>query len=174
MKKTGKRIFVWYKDAIAAGVLFLIFAYAVYASKDIRTLIAASVNAKFFPTIVGIFGMALSAVNLIKGMISGNALRAAELAAGQSEDTIDPEQRIWNIKIILNILLLIAYLLIIEVLGFVPASALYMIAQIYLMANKARPKPAVAIIVAVAVALICYLFFRNAFYLMLPQGLMPF
>lgn len=155
-------------------MLLLVFAYAVYASKDIRTMIAASVDAKFFPTIIGIFGMILCAVNLIKGIISGNARKASELAAGQPEQAGDADQRVWNIKIILNIALLIAYLLIIEPLGFVPASALYVIAQAYLLAGRTRPRPATVVILAAAVAVLSYLFFRNAFYLMLPQGFMPF
>jgi hypothetical protein len=170
----AKQMLHWYRDAASATVLLLIFAYTLYGAKDIKTLIAASVDAKFYPVVISITGILLCAINLVKGIKSGNELKKGDLAAGLPKEEIDPNKRIGDTKIILSIVSIIVYLALIQVLGFVPSSVLYLIAQIYLLTDQKKPKLIMVVIVSVAASVITYLLFPNIFYLMLPQGIMPF
>lgn len=165
----------YYRDAIAATVLLLIFAYFLYASQDIKVMIAtAGVDAKFFPTAICISGIFLSTINIVLGVIQGGNARREALASGGEVGEISRENWIIAIKSAATVLIIILYLFLIGVLGFVPASVLYLFGQICLLSSMEKRKLIVYAVVAVSVSLVCYLFFRNVFNLMLPKGIMPF
>lgn len=163
------RLFHWYKDALAAAVLLLIFAFFLSASEHIQVMIASSVDAKFFPIVICVFAIVLCAVNVVTGIVRGNRLRQAE--SGQEQESgLDKSTAL---KSALSVVYIIVYLALIEPLGFILASVLYLFGQIMLLSQRGKRHPLLYLVIAAAVSLACYLFFRNVFYLMLPSGLLP-
>lgn len=160
----------WYKDALAAAVLLLIFAFFLSSSEHIQVMIASSVDAKFFPIVICSFAMVLCAINVAVGIVRGNRLRRAEAGWEEQSGQVDKEAAV---KSALSIAWIIVYLALIEPLGFVLASALYLFGQIMLLSQRGKRRPLLYLVIAAAVSLACYLFFRNVFYLMLPSGLLP-
>lgn len=172
MKDSILRLLHWYRDALAAAVLLLIFAFFLSSSRHIQVMIASSVDAKFFPIVICTFGIILCAVNVAAGVVRGNKLRRKEI-----EEAIGPnvssEEKSAAIKSVVSIVSIIVYLVLIEPLGFVIVSALYLFVQIMLLSERGKRNPILYVVIAVVVSAACYLFFRNVFYLMLPSGLLP-
>ncbi len=173
MKESILRMIHWYRDALAAVVLLLIFAFFLSSSRHIQVMIASSVDAKFFPIVICSVGIVLCAINVALGIVRGNKLRSEEseqTAVGQASAS----ERSAAVKSALSIVSIIVYLVLIEPLGFILASALYLFVQIMLLSERGKRHPIIYVVIAVAVSAVCYLFFRNIFYLMLPSGILPF
>ena len=57
-------------SAVFAVVLFICFALIIYLTKDIKLLVVnTTVNARFWPIIIGIGGCALSVIMLIQSIM---------------------------------------------------------------------------------------------------------
>lgn len=175
MVKQLRNILRWYRDAVSAAVLLLVFGFFLYASQDIRVMLSSSgVTAKFFPTLICLCGTVLCAVNVVSGLISGNAARREALSGTEEAETEDHAAWTVAVKSALSIGFMILYLVLIRLLGFVPASILYLFGQMCLLTEHWKRKWLLFAVISVAVSVICYVFFRNVFHLMLPKGMMPF
>ncbi len=170
-----RKILHWYRDAASAAVLLLVFGYFLYAGRDIHVMLSASgVTARFFPTLICLFGIVLCGVNMVSGLISGNAARKKALGeAGEAERDSNGN---WSVavKSVLSVGIIILYLVLIDLLGFIPASVLYLFGQMCLLTESWKRKWLLFAVISVAVSVISYVFFRNVFHLMLPKGIMPF
>ena len=168
-KEQIKKFLHCYKDTLAAIVLFLGFAFFLLYSQTIKVLISSGVTAKFMPSVICVLGMVLSAVNIVTGTVQGHkALRNDE------EIEIKPQDPVVVLKTVLSIVFIILYLLLAGRIGFVLATVLYLFGQICLLSETWRKKWWLYLAIAIIVAVACYLFFRNAFHLMLPSGILPF
>lgn len=175
MNHSVEKLLHWYRDAISAAVLLLIFACFLYASKNINVMLSSSgVTAKFFPILICTIGIILCAVNVVSGLIRGNAARRQELKGAAPVEPVSHERRIVAVKSALSIAIIVLYLILIDLLGFVPASILYLFGQICLLTDSWKKKWPLYLAISIAVSIVCYLFFRSVFHLMLPKGIMPF
>ena len=174
MSRFSGKVLRWYRDAISSAVLFLIFALFMLSSRRIHVMISSGVTAKFFPMLISGAGMALSAVGFVSGLRRGNAERhkAEGNKAPAAERTA--EDRAAAVKSAVSVALIVAYIVLIGTLGFVPASALYLFVQICVLSENWKKRWPLYAVVALVVSVVCYVFFRNVFYLMLPKGIMPF
>ena len=173
MKNDLPRILHWYRDAIFAGILFLIFAFFLFSSRHIQVMLASSVDAKFFPTVICTAAMVLCAVNIVTGVLRGNAARQKELGDHTEHAGSTASEKNVAVRSALSIALIIVYLILLKPLGFVIASSLYLFIQIMLLSERGKRHPVLYILISIAVSVLCYLFFRNIFYLMLPSGILP-
>ncbi len=168
-KEQIKKFLHCYKDALAATVIFLTFGFFLLYSQTIKVLISSGVTARFMPTVICALGMALSAINIAVGTMKGLKSYHSE-----AEAAVEPQDPIVVLKTVLSIAFIILYLLLAGRLGFVVATVLYLFGQISLLSESWRKRWWLYLIIAIIVAVSCYLFFRNTFHLMLPRGILPF
>ncbi len=175
MSQSAKKLLHWYRDALSAAVLLLIFAFFLYSSQDINVMLSSSgVTAKFFPVLICAVGIVLCGINVVSGLIRGNAARRHESDVAAGSDDTARENRIVAVKSALSIGIIVLYLILIDLLGFVPASVLYLFGQICLLSDLGKKKWALYLAISVLVSVVCYVFFRSVFHLLLPKGMMPF
>lgn len=112
-----RKILHWYRDTASAAVLLLVFGYFLYAGRDIHVMLSASgVTARFFPTVICLFGIVLCAVNMVSGLISGNAAHKKELGKAGEAESDSNENWIVAVKSVLSVGIIILYLVLINLL----------------------------------------------------------
>lgn len=158
-----------YRRTISAGFVFLVSAfYFIYALFFIESHSVRGVpDSAFIPKIVGCCMLALSGVLLV------SSVRADR--QGESDAQAATEK-----KEFLNVLgtaaILLAYILLVEPLGFLPATGLYLFAQFLYLTDSAKlrqPKTyAVYLAIALGVSAAIYFLFLKAFHLILPAGIL--
>jgi uncharacterized membrane protein len=156
-----------FKEALL-GLFFLVFfALVIVFSKDIKVLIISSVDAKFWPRIVGIFGCIVSLVHLIQGLISGMDGRKAQAAEGV-EITVassSPEGK-------MTLGLIFLFVLGINIIGFLPMAIIYLFLQLAVLKPKEERNYVKIAAVAVIFSTIVWAAFRYGFNMMLPSGVL--
>ncbi|MDR2589266.1 MAG: tripartite tricarboxylate transporter TctB family protein [Spirochaetales bacterium] len=155
------------KKNIISGFFFLALSVFIYAvSYTIKLVKADSLGPQFFPRLVS-FIMAQLAVYLI----AVNALRLRR----NREKT---EKKIFklNIPLIVTSVLLVAYGLLINSLGFIVTTMLYLFVQIYMLLPLECLKKRSYMIITACVSLLTpvfiYYLFYMAFNIFLPVGIL--
>lgn len=154
------------KDLISA-IFFLAFAVFVFVqSFHIRMSTADSLGPQFFPRIISIVMAALAAVQLARNIDGFKASDEEAAASGLS----------FNLPLILTVGLLIGYFLLLEKVGFIILTTVYLFCQIYLLLPKGSLANKKTLIISVAVALVMptaiYMLFYHGFMIFLPPGIL--
>jgi len=151
------------------GVVFLVIAWFYYKGTFIekKGFMEAEYGPEFLPRIyVSLF------VVLSLCLIISNVRKA------RREKVVDQEKLIINKNAILRtvgtILLLALYISILKNIGFLIASALYMTAQLCIIAPRNKMKPVRFALFSIFVSVILSYIFVNFFYVKLPAGLLGF
>ena len=72
----------------------------------------------------------------------------------------------------ISIIAMLIYILLTPILGFLIATALFLIAQMLIISNFAKEKIILFFVISILMAVIVNYVFRNVFYVMLPQGIL--
>ena len=163
MDKTTKEIWI---GVILLAVFLLIF----YGCTFIENKTDGVVTSRFFPYILAGSGSVLSLM-----LIGGNLLKkysSKEKAAAPAAEATNPAEPIrWNM-IAISVVLMFVYLLLMDILGFIVSSALYLIVQILILQKDKSPKKVLmVVIISILVPLAIFLPFRYIFSLVLPMGI---
>ncbi|MBE2294120.1 MAG: tripartite tricarboxylate transporter TctB family protein [Phycisphaerales bacterium] len=154
-----------YRDLIG-GVFFLAFAVFIYAlSYQIHMTQADPVGPQFFPRLVALFMGVLALISISRSVLR---LRKADPTATAKKGS-------FSIALLLTALLLIAYTLLIEKVGFIILSAIYLYLQILLISPKEELQKhnlVINAVVAIVVPIALYYLFYHAFGIFLPAGLL--
>ena len=154
-----------YRDLIG-GVFFLAFAVFIYAlSYQIHMTQADPVGPQFFPRLVALFMGVLALIS-----ISRSVLRLRQLTPA-----VAAKKGGFSIALLLTVLLLIAYTLLIEKVGFIILSTIYLYLQILLISPKEELQKrnlVINAVVAIVVPIALYYLFYHAFGIFLPAGLL--
>lgn len=163
------------KDIYASAFL-LLFSIVMYtASNSIKKLTVSKIGADFAPKLVAILILILSIFYLI------NSIRQLRnpIAMSEEEDTSveDQEQKSKNkkmsaVSVVATIGLLVLYISLLPIIGFLITTALYLFFQMYLLADKKERKVPLFIIISVVSSVLVYFIFKSVFYLMLPAGIL--
>ncbi|MDY2835996.1 MAG: tripartite tricarboxylate transporter TctB family protein [Candidatus Aphodomonas sp.] len=159
-------------SAVFAAVLFICFALIIYLTKDIKLLVVnTTVNARFWPIIIGIGGCALSVIMLIQSIMEGVALRNRE-ESGEAEKQPRAERFYQGAKrrSLITLALMFLYILGLDYFGFFAMTVAYLFLQILTLSGKENRKLWKIALIDVAFTLVIYLLFRYAFQMMLPAG----
>ena len=186
-----------YKDVFSGGVL-LIFAVIMFINAfSIRSRVEVTVDAAFFPKMTTVLLMITSIsiiVNGIRRKGEEDSRAASVLSAETMEDAIaftgmdpvlsEPNENVESIDktktgrektiAILSMgLIIFAYMFLINILGFIASTILFMfVACMFLTEKETRKKQLpLIIIVSVVLTLVVYYVFRYLFYMMLPMGI---
>ena len=155
-----------YKRDIVSAFIFIVLGVLIYAgSYSIIVTKADTMGPQFFPRLVAVCMIGLSIIQIIKSIM-----------LHKKEKTETALNFKINKKVIISIIVLFAYALLVEKVGFLILTIIYVFIQIYLLLpqNKYKDKKTVIItsIVSVAAPVIIYFTFYEAFSIFLPPGIL--
>ena len=152
------------KADFGVGVFFLVFCivYFVLAAQLPPSKIM-DVGPDFMPKLYACIGALLSI-----GLIAGSFRPKAAEEGGEAEQKSEYDH------VLLSFLLLIAYVMLLDLVGFLLMTALYLFFQMLVLAPKEKRKPALFAIIAVICAVTVFFVFRRAFEIQLPLGILKF
>ena len=157
-----------YRDLIG-GVFFLAFAVFIYAlSYQIHMTQADPIGPQFLPRLVALFMGALALFSVVRSVLR---LRKTDSATPATT----PKKGGDNVALLLTAVLLVAYTLLIEKVGFIILSTIYLYLQILLISPKEELQKrnlVINAIVAIIVPIALYYLFYHAFGIFLPAGLL--
>ncbi len=157
-----------YRDTISGTVMTLLAAGYLAGSFQIRSYGDAAVDSRFFPQILGVMLLVLSITQLILGVKKLKAGTGTEETAEAAPAGEAPGR--FNYKVILTLAVILAYIVLINRLGFVISSSLFLIAQTRIMAERKTWRPLFTILVSVVFSYVINRIFVDGFSLILPEG----
>lgn len=158
--------FKQYQDVIA-GVIFLILSAAYYSGSFFETsgIMQAKYGPGFMPKIyAGVMGL-LSIALIAVGLWKARKYEAPEGETGQLD-----KQAVFSV--VLSLLLVVGYIYLIKIIGFLTASALYLFCQAWLLSPKKNYL--LLILFSAVCSVLIYLLFAKGIGLLLPKGILGF
>ena len=141
--------------SIALGIAILIM------SNDIRDFAAVGVGAKFFPRIAAVGFMILGTLLVYQN-------RAMLSVRSHSETTMKGA----SFSPVLTLAILILYLALIPILGYIIASTLYIFGQILILNRGNKQHYLRYAVISIISAVLTYLLFVKVFSVMIPAGIL--
>lgn len=150
-----------HKKNIGLGAFSIILGVAMYlASFGIRDFAAVGVGATFFPRLASLGFVILGALLILQVLRGPKPLPEAK-----SPTKI-------NYSIVLSMVLLVIFLALLESLGYIICSALYIFFQILILAPEKKKNYVLYGIISVTSSLATYLLFVRVFQVMIPSGIL--
>lgn len=161
------------RDLIVGAFLLVFSGVYLGMSGSIKTTLNNGIGgSKFMPRVIGvgllIIGVVLVAANLRK------LWRESREEAGEEKASAPAKKKVDKPSVCITFALLLAYTLLLERVGFLICTALYLTAQIWILSPKDTRKLWRVFLIAVVADLVIYLLFTRAFSLVLPMGLIKF
>lgn len=151
-------------DLITGALLFLIAILLFVGSFFIQERVNTSaIGPRTMPQIVGIL-LSMTAIIIVV-----DAIRKLQMTS-QEVHTTQTDWRTFA-TVAETIVLLIAYVLSLNLLGFPTSSSLYLFIQFVILDPEWKKKIPLYILIAIGVAIIIFVIFRQFFSLSLPTGL---
>ena len=153
------------KKEILSGVIFFLIAVALYAgSYAIVVTTNDAMGPQFFPRTVAVIMGLLAVVQVAGGLKKEKKEQGDEGTGG------------FNARAAATIAILFAYALLVQTVGFIIMTALYLMAQILLLLPEKRLKSRKGIVITAVVSVVTPIFiyevFYRAFSIFLPTGLL--
>lgn len=168
-----------YRD-LTVGIFFLLVAVVYFLdSLNIQALGLAGrvgVGPTFLPEVIAVITGLLSVVLIVSSLRTLKNAAAEEAVAEvdtQTEEAGEGQEGVRYMTVILTVILLLGYALLLEPVGFMPVTFLYLFLQFNIAAPKSSKtmKYQIAYLVAgILVAVFVNYTFVNLFNVMLPQG----
>lgn len=158
-----------YRESIFAVALLIFFALVIFFTKDIRLLVVnTTVDARFWPKVIGIAGCGLSVLLLIQSIVVSAARSRREADAPAEEKPKAGFRERFHAPLTLGLMFL--YIAGLQTFGFVVMTLTYLFLQFLLLSKRGeRSIWKLALITLIFTAAV-YLLFRYAFQMMLPMG----
>ena len=154
-----------HKGSLFALVMFLFFLLVIIFAKDIRLLVVnTTVDARFWPRIIGIGGCALSILLFVQSLLEE---RKRDGGVDVKEEEMDPDDKTRSIK---TLLLMFLYILGLEYLGFVIMTLLYLFLQILVLTERNEWNYKKFLVIDLVFTFAVFVIFRYGFKMMLPTG----
>ena len=160
-------------NMITGGVLFAIgLAYFIltWQIANFKGLGAPPLDAKFVPRLWGGLLMLLSLIVFVRGIREYLRLKKEgkleKSGAGFIQGVKDYRE------VILSFLFLLIYILLLQPVGFIIMSALFIFAEAMVLTPKEKRKPLIAAIVGVVAAVLVDFAFVNLLHVLLPAGIL--
>ena len=163
-----------YKMNMFAGGLLFAFAAAyfilAFQIPNFKGLGAPPIDAKFVPKLWGGLLMGLSLIVFLRGLLEYLKLKKEGKLPRSGISLKD--RIIENREVILTFLCLLIYIWLLQPVGFIIMSALYIFAESMILTPKGKRKPLIAAIVGVAAAVVVDYAFVNLLHVLLPAGIL--
>ena len=160
-----------YRDVFVGIILLVVFALIIVGAQNVQMIVIATIDARFWPTLVGILGCILSVAYVLQSYILGTKRAPLEATRRDPRPSASGKWREgWDLRTLITLPLLFLYVLSISALGWILSTILYLFLQFFVFTDpEDRNLPRIAIIAVVFTAAV-YFFFRYVFLLMLPAG----
>lgn len=159
-----------YREALFAVVLLVFFAAVILFTRDIQLLVInTTVDARFWPKMIGIAGCILSLLLLIQSAVEAAASRrrAADAPAEAQKPKASFRER-FHAPLTLGMMFL--YIAGLETFGFVAMTLVYLFLQFLLLSKPGKRSIWKLALITLVFTAAVYLLFRYAFQMMLPMG----
>jgi flagellar biosynthesis component FlhA len=156
-----------YGDVIAGGFLIGLSTYIFIASFGIKMLTASRIGSAFVPQVTSVLLAIAGAFILINGI---KKVKANDVKVEQGNDSKEKPIKIYSV--IATLVSIFLYILLLEDIGFLIMTALYLFIQFYILASKSERNIPIFIVTAVVISGCIYFIFANVFQLMLPSGIL--
>lgn len=152
------------RDIVTGSLTLALGAVIFVASFGVKDFAATGVGAGFMPRLAAMLFALLGSVLLLETWRSRRAVGAAKAdrRAAPRSGGLGP--------VLLSACLMAAYVGLLNVLGFVVASALYVFCQTLILAKRAPRRYVLFAVIAVVTSVAAYNLFVRAFQVMLPTG----
>jgi hypothetical protein len=151
---------------IVVSIFFAIFSIAmIILSGMLPKSKVMEIGPDFMPTVIGVIMLVLSVILLIQSI--RNFKRTSEKAENFEDDS---EYK----RVLLSLILCIAYVFLLAPLGFIVSTLLYLGFQIYVLApdgKRTRKDVITYVIIDIIFTIAVFLLFRYGFMIVLPQGI---
>lgn len=149
---------------ILGSVLFLLFGAGMfYLSFDIKHRIPSDVGSAYVPKFIAICILVVAGAKLILALMDKSG-------SGKKKEGIEFDK----LGGIGTIILMFAYMLLLEPVGFILSSIAYLFLQILLLSNKDNRKPVLFAIIAVVLPIAVSALFYFVIKMPLPKGIIGF
>lgn len=149
------------------GIFTIALGAAIYAASfGIRDFAAVGVGATFFPRLASIGFVILGAILTVQAIKAPKAVAAT--APVSSEGTSSSKK---NFSVLYSMGLFIVYLALMQTLGYIVCSALYIFIQTLILKPRSQKRYILYGIIAVISSLTTYLLFVRVFGVMMPTGI---
>jgi putative tricarboxylic transport membrane protein len=162
------------KDLFASAFLIIFSAVMYAASNSIKKLTVSKIGADFAPKLVAIGIFILSIfylINAVKQLKGSSGAKAVEMETGEQKDQ-EGKKKVSPLSVIATIGLLVLYIALLPIIGFLITTVVYLFAQMYLLAEKKERKIPLFLVTSVVTSVFVYFVFKSVFYLMLPAGIL--
>lgn len=160
------------KEMLLGAVMIALAVFYLVASTYIRVRSSVSVNARMIPQILGCIVLLLGVLQVLHGRKTLAAVRKKDEAEGRAAVAVGKEEKRDAVPVVYTFIIILAYAVLFEPLGFVISSTLCMFAQMWVLSPKALFRPAKFFAISLIVAVVVYIVFRMGLELSLPGGLL--
>ena len=155
-----------------SGIFFIFFsAFLFIESFNIKMSTADALGPQFFPRLVAFLMLVLALVLIFLSVKNWNQAKAEEAAMPAEKRKIT-----FNFPLVASIVLLFGYFLVLEHLGFMISTAIYLFCQMFLLLPQGsfkKPRYLVIVtLVSVGLSVFIYYLFLLAFSIFLPAGIL--
>lgn len=164
------------KKDILSGLVFAIGdSFYLYFCRDIVPFTGKGTTPltnQFMPLLWGSLMMVLSLTLILRGVCQLHK-DAGEQKRESSE--LSPTRRIVEYReVILSFFVLFMYIFLLEKIGFIIMTALFLVAEINLLTPKEKRNYILSLAVGIGVSILLYCIFNKALHILLPTGIFGF
>lgn len=162
-----------YKDA-ATGLFSVALGVVLFAlSFQVKDFASVGVGAGFLPRLTAILFVALGCFLAFQGVKSARSIPAAKTSAQEKNAGPDKQPASGGMKqVYLSMLLLCAYVALLQPAGFIIASTLFVFLQIVILSKGLKRNYVLFGIVSVVSSVVAYYLFVRVFQVMIPAGIL--
>lgn len=142
-----------------SSVFFMILAIVIYyMSLQVKVDEISKIGTNFVPILISL-GMFILSLSILVDTI-------------RAKNTTEAKEKKNNLPVYLTFLSLISYVLLIEKIGFLIMTILYLFTQMFILSGFKKKNAILYLIISIAVASFTYFGFRNFLDVLLPTGIL--
>ena len=157
------------KDVVS-GSFFLLLALVVFISsfsiKKVANVTSVSLGSSFVPQVVSVLLVIVSIAIIYGGYKEVQELKGMTIEEKENENAV----KAW--AVVATFVMVGVYVALLDTLGFIIATSVYLFAQFYILADKTTRKLPMFAKVAVVSSVVIYFVFAWGFELLLPAGIL--
>jgi putative tricarboxylic transport membrane protein len=160
------QLFKKYKELII-GIIIAIFSFGYsIGSLSIKQNKIVSIGAEFMPRLYGLILFILALLQIYQGLIYVKKYKIRDEKFKAEEDNKDTK------NVILTFLLILLYISMMEVLGFILSSALFLFVMSFLLSPaNTKVNYYLSMIYSIILSICIYVLFHNFMFMPLPKGI---
>lgn len=152
---------------LVIGLFFLVLAIGLFAAASVLPpSLLGGIGSDFMPRVLAVGTGVLAVLQVLSGV---KVMRAYSPDAGGQAP---PEERPEYLRVLATIAVFTVYIFLLQPVGFLPCSTVYLFAQMLILAPKGKRSPLLFAVISVACSVAVYFIFRNGLSVMLPAGIL--